>query len=94
VNIQPGGEVQRAVVNGTGETVAYVGLAITDVEVLISAETVGPGGRSQGVYVQADDPLGEGAALHPGDMWIKKPPDAVPQPTFVWDGAVWNQISA
>lgn len=48
----------------------------------------GPAGTTG--FVSASAPPASVARV--GDIWVKKPPTTVPQPTFVWDGAAWLPI--
>lgn len=73
-----------------------VGLAVSDMDLIVILEGVGPQGplgpqgESVGTYVQPDEP--PSGELEVGDVWIKKPPELNPQPTFVWDGTVWAPL--
>jgi hypothetical protein len=88
---------QPVLVAPSGET-AQLALAITDVEVMVAAEGVGPPGppgppgEAAQTLVQPDPPDPDEVDLDVGDFWIKKPPVATPQPVFTWDGTDWMPI--
>jgi hypothetical protein len=94
--VDVGTDNQQDVLVRQGVQAARVGLATSEVEVIVTAEGVGPAGP-QGApgtpvacYVQSDPP--PSADLHAGDMWIKEPPVLIPQPTFIWNGSTWRPI--
>jgi hypothetical protein len=75
-----------------------IGLATNEVDVVVSVTGIGPRGP-RGLkgdpitaFVQEDAPDPEIETLDAGDIWIKKPPLAMPQPTFIWDGEAWLPI--
>jgi hypothetical protein len=86
-----GGDTQQVEARQEPERLV-VGLAITDVELVVTAEglgpvgPVGPQGRSIALYEQATAPTDD---LYEGDIWVKKPPVTSPQPIYLWDGDEW-----
>jgi len=87
-----GGAVEQSVEVRPSVTTLDLGLATTDIDLVVIVEGIGPAGpqgRSIHVFVQAGAPS---VGVMPGDIWIKKPPAMVPQPTFIWDGVSWLPI--
>jgi hypothetical protein len=93
--VDVGGAARQSVVVRPGAATAVVGLATADVELVVVAEGLGPvgpqgaAGRPIQVFVQATQPV---TGVAPGDIWVKKPPVAAPQPTFLWSGAAWEPL--
>jgi hypothetical protein len=72
---------------------AIMALATTDVELVVELVGVGPRGPrgpSVTVYTQAEEP--DRLEVQEGDFWVQYPPEVSPQPTFLWDGEVWQPI--